>query len=154
MRVGGKDADAKKQHVDWMGNTKSTKRTRTFFALFKEFLQQLRGHRGTLAAALGTVSVSTILGLIPLYGTKLVFDNVLDTKPLHPALAPLHLPTDPKRLLALVGILMIVITVVSVIINIWGRWQTTRINKRVAVAYRRRVFDHAVRLPLHRVYEL
>ena len=49
---------------------------------------------------------------------------------------------------------MISITVVSVVLNIWGRWQATRITKRVQLAYRKRVFDHAVRLPLHRVYEL
>ena len=49
---------------------------------------------------------------------------------------------------------MISITVVSVVLNIWGRWQTTRITKRVQLAYRKRVFDHAVRLPLHRVYDL
>ena len=49
---------------------------------------------------------------------------------------------------------MISITVVSVMVNIWGRWQTTRITKRVQLAYRKRVFDHAVRLPLHRVYDL
>src|SRR5207248_7256721 len=40
------------------------------------------------------------------------------------------------------------------IISIWGRWQTTRITKRVQASYRRTVFDHAVRLPLHRVYDL
>jgi ATP-binding cassette subfamily B protein len=153
-RVNPPDKAAKKQHVDWMGNAKSTHRTRTFFALFKHFLQQLRGHRGTLATALCTVSLSTILGLIPLYGTKLVFDNVLDTKPLPPGIGWLHLPSDPRKLLALVGAMMIGITIVSVVVNIWGRWQTTRITKRVQVSYRKRVFDHAVKLPLHRVYEL
>src|SRR3954464_15187724 len=153
-RVSTKDKDVKKTHVDWMGQTKSTKRTRPFFALFKEFFQTVRGHRGTMAAALCTVSVSTLLGLIPLYGTKLVFDNVLDTKPLPPAVARLGMPTEPRHLLAMVGLLMIGITVVSVIVNIWGRWQTTRITKRVQVSFRKRVFDHAVRLPLHRVYEL
>src|SRR4051812_28919704 len=153
-RVSTKDKDAKKTHVDWMGQTKSTKRTRPFFSLFREFFGTLRGHRGTMAAAICTVSISTLLGLIPLYGTKLVFDNVLDTKPLPPAVSRLHLPTEPRHLLAMVGLGMIGITVVSIIINIWGRWQTTRITKRVSVGYRKRVFDHAVRLPLHRVYEL
>jgi ATP-binding cassette subfamily B protein len=107
-----------------------------------------------LAAALGTLSVSTLLALIPLYGSKLVFDNVLDTKPLSPSVQWLSLPTDRRHLLAVVGIMMIVVTIVSVFLNMWGRWQATRVTKRVQVSFRRRVFDHAVRLPLHRVYEL
>src|SRR5438045_1321691 len=63
-------------------------------------------------------------------------------------------PPDPRRLLAVVGLALIVTTVVSIILSMWGRWQATRITKRVAVAYRRKVFDHAVRLSLHRVYEI
>ena len=38
--------------------------------------------------------------------------------------------------------------------GLWSRWQTTRMTKRVQVAVRKKVFDHAVRLPLHRVYDL
>jgi ATP-binding cassette subfamily B protein/subfamily B ATP-binding cassette protein MsbA len=133
---------------------KSTRRSRTFFTLLRSFWSLLRGHHATLIAALCTLSVSTLLGLIPLYGTKLVFDNVLDTKPLPARLHWLPLPTDQRRLLALVGIGMIAITLADVGIGIWGRWQTTRITKRVQANFRRRVFDHAVRLPLHRVYDL
>ena len=134
-RVNSKDKDAKKTHVDWMGQTKSTKRTRPFFALFREFFQTLRGHRGTMAAALCTVSVSTLLGLVPLYGTKLVFDNVLRDQPLPPAGRRwLHLPTEPRQLLAVVGAGMIALTVVSDRrSSMWGRWQTTRMTKRVQV---------------------
>ena len=40
------------------------------------------------------------------------------------------------------------------LLSLWSRWQTTRITKRVQVAVRKKVFDHAVRLPLHRVYDL
>ncbi len=136
------------------GRTKSNKRSRAFWPLFGSFLSLLRGHRGTLATALLTVSISTILGLLPLYGTKLVVDNVLDSKPLPRQVARLHLPAEPRSLLAIVGLAMISLTILSIAFSVWGRWQTTRINKRVQNAYRRRVFDHAVRLPLHRVYDL
>ncbi|HEX8914890.1 MAG TPA: ABC transporter ATP-binding protein, partial [Humisphaera sp.] len=135
------------------GGGKSTRRSRPFLALLRGFWGLLRGHRGMLAAALATASVSTLLGLVPLYGTKLVFDNVLDSKPL-PPLAARFLPSSPRSLLALVGASMIAITVVSVFLSMWGRWQMTRVTKRVQVGYRKRVFEHAVRLPLHRVYEL
>ena len=35
-----------------------------------------------------------------------------------------------------------------------SRWQATRTTKRVQVAVRRKVYEHAMRLPLHRVYQL
>ncbi len=133
---------------------KSTKRSRSFVSLLKSFIILLRGHRATLAAALCTLAVSTTLTLVPLYLTKVVFDNVLDTKPLPHELAKLHFPTDPHRLMAIVGVTMLAITVVSVTVGIWGRWQATRITKRVTVSHRKQVFDHAIRLPLHRVYDL
>src|SRR5437879_5258954 len=60
---------------------KSTKRSRTFTRLFIEFWGLLAGHRRVLIAALLTLSLSTVLGLVPLYGTKLVFDTVLGGKP-------------------------------------------------------------------------
>lgn len=139
-------------HGSSMG--KPTHRSRSFWTLVRAFWQLLRGHRGVMAVAVCTLSVSTLLGLLPLYGTKLVFDNVLDTKPLPREVSFLPLPTDQRRLLALVGIGMISIASVSIVVNVWGRFQTTRIGKLVGANYRRRVFDHAVRLPLHRVYEL
>src|SRR5437763_1299770 len=112
---------------------KSSKRGRAFWPLFKAFLNLLRGHRATLAAALGTLTISTLLGLIPPYGSKLVFDYVLNagtsaSKPLPPHLTQ-YLPSEPRKLLMDVGLAMIGITLVSIIISIWGRWQTTRITK-------------------------
>jgi ATP-binding cassette subfamily B protein/subfamily B ATP-binding cassette protein MsbA len=148
------DGSPREGAITGHGEGKSTKRSRSFIALLKAFWGLLRGHRATLAAALCTLAVSTALGLVPLYMPKVVFDNVLDNKPLPPGLVRLHVPSDQRKLLALVGVVMISVTVVTVIINIWGRWQATRITKRVAVAYRKQVFDHAVRLPLHRVYDL
>lgn len=149
-----KRGDLKHEYGSMDGRVKSNKRSRSFFPLFREFLKLLRGHRFTITAALATLSVSTLLGLLPLYGSKLVVDNVLGSQPLPPRLAPLHLPTDHRRLLLVVGLGMITITILSIIFSIWGRWQTTRIGKRVQMAYRRIVFDHAVNLPLHRVYDL
>ena len=43
---------------------------------------------------------------------------------------------------------------VSQLIAIWGRWQATRITKLLQISVRKKIFDHAVRLPLHRVYDL
>ncbi|MCH7814318.1 MAG: ABC transporter ATP-binding protein, partial [Planctomycetes bacterium] len=135
--------------------TKSTHRGRGLVELFREFWVILRGHRRTLLFSLATLSVATLLGLLPLYATKLVFDNVLGGHPLSPGIpAWLGIPTDPKVLLRWVAIAMVVLSVTSLTIGMWGRWQATRISKRVGVAARRRMFEHAIHLPLHRVYEL
>lgn len=134
---------------------KSTQRHRNFRVLFGEFWSFLRGHRRTMIFALGTLSISTLLGLVPLYGTKLVFDNVLGDRPLPPGVHEwTGLPTTPKGLLAAVAIGMVVLSVVSMIVGMWGRWQATRVSKRVAVEARRKLFDHVVRLPLHRIYNI
>jgi ATP-binding cassette, subfamily B, bacterial len=129
-------------------------RHRSFTQLFIQFWRLLRGHRAVILVALCTLSLSTLLSLVPLYGTKLVFDNVLGAKPLPSQLARLHIPAEPRSLLAVVCIAMVLLTVISVMIGNASRWQATRISKRVSVGARKQLFDHAVRLPLHRVYEL
>ncbi|MCE9591505.1 MAG: ABC transporter ATP-binding protein/permease [Planctomycetes bacterium] len=131
------------------------KRQRGFGVLLREFFKMLRGHRLMLAALLGTLTFSTLLGLIPPYGTKLVFDCVLGSRPIQNDLPSwLHVSLNPRELLAWVALGMVALSVVSVLVNIWGRWHATRITKRLQISVRRQVFSHAVRLPLHRVYDL
>lgn len=128
---------------------------RSFFRLLCAFFEMLVGHRLTIAAALAMLSISTVLGLIPPYATKLVVDNVLGAQPLPEALSRwLATPPGPRELLGLIAIAIVAISLVSLAIGMWSRWQATRTTKRVQAAIRRRVFDHAIRLPLHRVQQL
>jgi ATP-binding cassette subfamily B protein/subfamily B ATP-binding cassette protein MsbA len=129
-------------------------RSRPFGKLFLEFWGLLRGYRRLLILVLITLSIATLLGLLPLYGTKIVFDGVLREKPVPVRLPLIQLPTDRRELLLFVTISMVSLAAVSELFSLWGRWQTTRTTKRVQVAIRKRVFEHAVRLPLHRVYDL
>ncbi len=134
-------------------------RSRSFLTLFASFWGLLRGHQTMLVLVLSSLTVATLLGLLPLYGSKIVFDSVLRENPL-----PLELPawmlqfiptpSEPYRLLTFVVAAMITLAVVGEMVSLWGRWQATRLTKRVQVGVRRKVFDHAVRLPLQRVYEL
>ncbi|HOM51070.1 MAG TPA: ABC transporter ATP-binding protein [Phycisphaerae bacterium] len=134
---------------------KSTRRSRSLSRLLREFLGLLQGHKLTIGLALAALALGTVLKLIPLYSTKIVLDNVLAGHPLPPAWPVwLALPTDRRMLLTVVAVVTVVIAAISLAINTWSRWQTTRVTKRVQVSIRRRVFDHAARLPLHRVYEL
>ena len=136
---------------------KSKKRTRSFMRLLAQFWGLLEGHRTALALALLALGISTLLSLIPLYGTKIVFDSVLRENPL-PVRLPhgihLRLPESRRALLTVVAVGMVLLSCVSEMFGLWGRWQSTRMSKRVQVSVRKKVFDHAVRLPLHRVYDL
>src|SRR5690606_20812530 len=85
---------------------------------------------------------------------KLVIDNVLGGKPLDESLSWLPLPEDRRMLLRVVAISMVSLTLVSIFFSTWGRWHATRITKRIQISVRRTVFDHAIHLPLHRVYDL
>lgn len=130
-------------------------RSRTFWELFREFLKLLRGHWLSLTFALGTLAFSTLLALIPPAATKVTIDYVLSDHPLPDNLpAWLHVPTDKKVLLFWIAGILIAVSLVHALVHVWGRFYATAITKRVQVDVRKQVFEHAVRLPLHKVYDL
>lgn len=132
-----------------------TPRSRAFLELLVDFWGLVRGHRGAISFALATLSVSTLLKLIPPASTKLVIDYVLTDNPIPASVTSwINLPTDRFTLLLWIAGAVIAISIVDVIIHVWGRWYATRATKRVQLSVRRRVFEHAVRLPLDRVYQL
>ena len=115
----------------------------------------LAGHRPSVIFALATLTVATLLALMRPVATKLVIDNVLDGNPLE---APWTyvIPQSLSRvelLWWLAGGVML-ISIAETALRLWGRWHATRAVTRVQVATRRRAFEHAVRLPLHRVQKL
>lgn len=130
-------------------------RQRSFGQLFVEFLGLLKGQRGALAVSLAMLTVATVLKLAPPAATKLLVDNVLDGKPLPPWLAA-RWPgsADPWTMLVGVSLGVVVISVVESVIHLASRWRATLATKRVQAEVRRLAFEHAVRLPLHRVYQL
>lgn len=128
---------------------------RSLVRLYRELFGILAGHRLTVAAALLTLSVSTTLRLLPPAATKLVIDNVLVGQgpiPWVPAWAPV--PARPEGRLVFLAMTVLVVSVVGTLVGLWGRWQATRTAKRVQVSVRRRVFEHAARLPLHRITQI
>jgi ATP-binding cassette, subfamily B, bacterial len=131
------------------------KRQRSFLQLLRAFWRLLKGFHGRLAFALFTLTISTGLALVPPYATKIVVDNILGSKPLPSTLAEWIPPaTDKHTLLAYVAFGIVAITSSSLIVNMIGRWQTTKTSVQIKPAIRRKLFDHTMRLPLHRVYDL
>src|SRR5581483_10423398 len=75
------------------GSRDGKPRQRTFWQLFWRFLDLLSGQYWTMGVALATLTVSTLLMLMPPAATKLVIDYVLPGKPLpHEWTERLHLP--------------------------------------------------------------
>ena len=141
------------------GQQLGKRRNRGFLTLFKQFVDLLRGHRVALSLAVLTLSISTLVDLIPPLVSKIAIDNVIDGSPFGDGLmgrigAWLPWRDDPKKLLLFLFFAVVAINVGSILVRVWGRWQATRITHRVRVEMRRRVFNHAIRLPLHRVFSL
>jgi ATP-binding cassette subfamily B protein len=128
---------------------------RTFLQLFRAFLALLRGRRRSVAFSLLTVTIATGLKLIPPAATGFVLDYILGSQALDPDLVrTFHLPEDKRWLLALVALIVITASALSVGVGVWGRYVNTVNTKRLQSKLRRKVFDHAVRLPLHRVHHI
>ncbi len=150
-------------HDEAVTSNEPTKRqrTRSVREVLAAFWKLSRGHHSRLGLALATLSVSTLIGMVLPVSTKLVMDYVWADEPGPEQLAryidiPRTADGSPDRmaLLWLIGLAMISLTMISVVIAMWGRWQATRITKRLQVSFRRTLFDHAVRLPLERVQAL
>ena len=108
-----------------------------------------------MAISLLALSVSTLLALLPPAATKFIVDNVLGDKPLPQQIPPwLSLPTDRWQLLLWITVGVAAISLIKLGLHVWGRWHATRATKRLQLAVRKSVFEHAVRLPLYRVHEL
>jgi ATP-binding cassette subfamily B protein/subfamily B ATP-binding cassette protein MsbA len=154
----GRVTDRQERDQDWKRDRdRAPHQHRSLVRLYRELSRLLRGHRLSIALALGLLSLATLLKLVPPAATKLVIDNVLLGRPL-PAQLGAWLPAgrtrDPRVLLGFLVVVVLGVSVLSTAMSFWGRWRATLASKRVQVAVRRRVFEHAVRLPLERVYQL
>lgn len=132
-----------------------SQRQRSLPRLLLELTRVLGGDWSVVILGVSLGTASTLLKLAPAASTKLAIDHVLlgQTLPTWlPAWVPV--PVEPgRRLLFLVAAVMATILVGS-LLSLAGRWLVTRTSKRVQERMRRRVFAHASRLPLHRIYQL
>lgn len=137
------------------------KRSRNLRQILSAFWRISAGHHRTLIAALATLSVSTLIGMVMPVSTKIVMDFIWADVPGPEALAEyVWIPrnddgtADRMAMLWIIGVAMVALTSLAVLIAMWGRWQATRITKRLQVSFRRKLFEHAVHLPLDRVQSI
>ncbi|MAB83178.1 MAG: ABC transporter ATP-binding protein [Phycisphaerae bacterium] len=152
-------AKQSRSHMTHRGTTRSLKRSRSAGELFRIFLTMLGRRRRTVAFALGLLTMGTLFGLLPPAATKLVIDYAFTGDPLPASVAnwmpqSWQLDDHPRRLLVVIACALIVVAFASVVCGLSSRWQATKASRLLAVNLRKRVFDHAVRLPLDRISEL
>lgn len=135
---------------------KSVERQRSLSVLLREFWKLLKGHQARIALALATLTVSTLLSLLPPAATKVAIDYVLTTPPQPlPASAPkFFTELTAWYQLVTISIAVVVVTLFQTLIHLTGRWQATLAVNQVQARLRRQVMEHLLRLPLHRVTQL
>lgn len=135
---------------------KSIERQRSLSVLLREFWKLLKGHQARIAFALATLTVSTLLSLLPPAATKVAIDYVLTTPPQPlPASAPKFFSElTAWYQLVTISIAVVVVTLFQTLIHLTGRWQATLAVNQVQARLRRQVMEHLLRLPLHRVTQL
>ena len=126
---------------------------RNSWVLIKDFLGLLRGQRRAMGLAMATLTVATLLALVPPAATKVLVDYVLSDRPL-PDFVPAWVPREQWSLLLAMTGAVLGISLLKLVIHVWGRWHATRITKLLQMSVRKRVFAHVMRLPLYRIQEL
>jgi ATP-binding cassette, subfamily B, bacterial len=133
----------------------SRPRARTARQLVWAFLRLLRPYRSQVFWILASATIATLIGLLPPAGTKFIIDYGLSDKTLpEPWLSRFPQLADPHRLLLATVVAVVIASIIRIVIFLWGRWYATKISKQIQLAVRQRVFEHAVRLPLHRVQQI
>jgi ATP-binding cassette, subfamily B, bacterial len=135
-------------------------RQRGFFELFREFWRLLASHRPAVLGSLAFLTVAILLRLAPPYATKLAIDSVLTDPPRPlPAVLDAWVPSgwateSPVMLLGAIAAGVVVITLIATVVGLVARWTATLVSNRAQVTIRRRVYDHAIQLPLQQVQEM
>ena len=132
-------------------------KNRSLTRLYRDLYALLVGHRFAITLALLGLTVASLLKLIPPAATKVVIDYVIMQQPFPAwivAWSPFALPATPKARLIVMVALVFIVSVLGKTLALTSRWRATKATKNVQVAVRRKVYEHAMRLPLHRVYQL
>ncbi len=133
----------------------SRERVRSAGQLVLAFFRLLKPYQTQIFLILASVTVATLVGLLPPAGTKFIIDYGLNGQRLPESVLQMAPSLANPRTLLLVTVLAVsAISVLKILLHVWGRWYATKISKQIQLNVRRQVFEHAVRLPLHRIQEI
>jgi len=98
-------------------------RVRPAKELIFRFFGLLSPFRWQIVTILSSLTVATLLALIPPAGTKFLVDYVLSSEPLPEWLASRYPSlTNPKNLLTTTSTVVVTISLMKIALHIWGRW--------------------------------
>jgi len=130
-------------------------RTRSTWELIAAFFGLLKPFAFSMFIALSTLTIGTLLGLIPPAATKFVIDYALTNQPVPDSITRwVQVPSERSQLLLWICGIVVLISLIRTGIQLWGRWLATRTTKRIQMHVRKTAFAQAIRLPLHRVHDL
>src|SRR5690606_8099868 len=119
----------RRQAADGEEHGGTPQRQRSFWELLARFWSLIGAHRGKVLIALATLTVSTLLGLIPPAGTKFAIDYCLTVPPKPmPEWWSVVVPTglSPMGLLWWIAGTVAAITLLKTAVHLWGRWYATK----------------------------
>ncbi len=129
---------------------------RSFWQLFASFWQLLRGYHGKILFALLLLTISTGLALIPPVGTKFAIDSALsETKtPLPQSIRHFTGELTPFQVLIYIAVAVAGVTLLRTVVHLFSRWLCTQAVNQVQMSIRKRVFEHMLHMPLHKIQQL
>lgn len=133
------------------GSRRGRPRQRSVLDQARVFWDLLGGVRSTIAGSLVAITIAAALRLIPPAATGFALDHALGQRRMPDVLSGFGLPASPRALLAVIALVLIAVAVLSTAFGTWGRYLSALASRRLQSGFRRRVFAHAMRLPLHRL---
>ncbi len=137
-------------------SSRTSTRQRSFWVLFREFWKLIRAHHRVVLTSIGLLTITTILRLLPPYGTKLAIDSVLTAppKPLPDWIQSWSPTLSSFQWLLVIAVLVVFITIITTAIGLASRWLATKSVNQATVTVRQQLFAHTIRLPLNRIHDM
>ena len=129
-------------------------RQRGFAELLRRFWGLLDSHRKSVIWSLALLTIATLLKLAPPAAIKIAVDLILSEEPLPETVLGYAIPQQRSTLLFMVGGLVVAGSALATVIHLVSRWWATRSVNLLQVSLRKQLFEHTLRLPLQRIYEL
>ena len=96
-------------------------------------------------------TIASVLRLAPPAATGFALDTIVGQRRTPDALARFGLTVPPQRLLTTITLVLISLVLLNALISAAGRQLDARASHGLQARLRRRVFDHLLGLPIHRI---
>lgn len=112
------------------------------------YFQWLGPYRGQILLVLGLALVSTTLGLVPPYATKLIVDEILETSASDASIA------ERLSTLHLVGAAILLLLLVQQGFEALRNYRMSLLNFRVVRRLQQTLYEHLLKLPIHELQQM